>query len=319
MKAIGGYFEIEETGAGVFPHEHGILLNTGRNALEYVLRSLPDVNKVYLPYYTCEVVLEPIKKLALNYSFYHINENFEIAEDISLGQGEYLIANNYYGIKDSYIRRLAEYYGDRLIVDSSQAFFAPVLPDIKMFYSARKFVGVPDGGIAYGVDAELSIRLEQDNSVTRTEHLYTRRDKGAEAGFTSYQANEKKLDGQPILKMSEFTKKILFNIDYQTIRQKRWENFKFLHKALQELNLLRLPVDEQSACPMIYPFYSNSLFSRDTLIKNKIFIARYWSNVFDCCNRGDLEYKFVNHILPLPIDQRYNNEEMTRIVDVILG
>ena len=63
MQAIGGYFELAdyEQGDG-FPHQDGILLNTGRNALEYILRCIGEVKRVYLPYYTCEVVKKKKKK-----------------------------------------------------------------------------------------------------------------------------------------------------------------------------------------------------------------------------------------------------------------
>src|SRR5574344_3017455 len=134
MKAIGGYFELEEKGVGVFPHKDALLLNTGRNALEYILKSISDINFVYLPYYTCEVVLEPIKRLGISFTRYHINSNFEICEDLELKKGQYIIVNNYFGIKDKYIEDIAKIFGDRLIVDCSQAFFSKVLSNIKMFY-----------------------------------------------------------------------------------------------------------------------------------------------------------------------------------------
>ena len=53
MQEIGGYFELAdyERGTG-FPHNEGFLLNTGRNALEYILRSIGVINRVFLPYYT---------------------------------------------------------------------------------------------------------------------------------------------------------------------------------------------------------------------------------------------------------------------------
>ena len=95
MKAIGGYFELADyEEGGVFPHQDGILLNTGRNALEYILCSIGEVKHIYLPYYTCEVVLEPINKLHIPYTFYHINQQFEIVDNIQPKKGEYIIANN---------------------------------------------------------------------------------------------------------------------------------------------------------------------------------------------------------------------------------
>ena len=64
MEAIGGYFELADCEqADNFPHGTGILLNTGRNALEYILRTIKQVSRIYIPYFTCEVVLEPIKRL----------------------------------------------------------------------------------------------------------------------------------------------------------------------------------------------------------------------------------------------------------------
>ena len=132
IKAIGGYFELadkdcESAGMPV----DGVALNTCRNALEYIILQLQDAKRIFVPYYTCEAVIEPLKRLPIEYVFYHINEQLEIADELSLGEGDYLIANNYFGIKDEYIAELADKYGDKLIVDNAQAFFAPVLPNIK--------------------------------------------------------------------------------------------------------------------------------------------------------------------------------------------
>lgn len=148
IKAIGGYFELADTDldGGCLPVE-GVALNTCRNALEYIILQLPDVNRIYLPYYTCEAVVEPLKRLPVVYEFYHINEHLEISEEIELKKGDYLIANNYFGIKDAYITELAEKYGEKLIVDNAQALFASVPPDIKAVYSTRKFVGVAAGAL----------------------------------------------------------------------------------------------------------------------------------------------------------------------------
>ena len=54
MEAIGGYFELADCEqADNFPHGTGILLNTGRNALEYILRTIKQVSCIYIPYFTC--------------------------------------------------------------------------------------------------------------------------------------------------------------------------------------------------------------------------------------------------------------------------
>ncbi len=320
MKAIGGYFELAdyEEGRG-FPHPDGVLLNTGRNALEYILRSIGEVKGIYLPFFTCEVVLEPLKKLHIPWAFYHINAMFEMVEDIRPLKGEYIIANNYFGIKDAYIQTLAERYGDHLIVDCAQAFFARPIPGIKSFYSARKFVGVADGGIAYlGNQKDENVEVYGvECTFEHDRHLYTRKQYGAENGFTEYQENEKKLDNQPIRWMSTTTKRILSHVNFDKIVDRRRANFDYLQKALKEKNFLALSELDSFTCPMIYPFVTRvDRNLRRELIDKRVFVARYWPNVHHL-NHFELESDLANRVVAIPCDQRYGFEEMEKIISII--
>lgn len=322
MKAIGGYFELADYEEGsMFPHENGILLNTGRNALEYILRSIGTVKGIYLPYYTCEVVLEPLKKLHIPWVFYHTNSRFEIEDDICPKDGEYIIVNNYFGIKDAYINILAEKYREHLIVDCAQALFAKPIPGIKCFYSTRKFVGVADGGVAYlGNTKPFPVSItEIECTVDHGSHLFKRKEFGAEAGFADYQENETKLDNQPIRWMSDTTRRILDHIDFENVISRRRENYAVLHKALKDRNFLVLPDFDSFVCPMVYPFVTRiDRNLRKELIDNKIFVAKYWPNVHQLSNY-DTEYQMATRIIPIPCDQRYGEDEMNRILEIIIN
>lgn len=318
IKAIGGYFELadKDCECGRMPVD-GIALNTCRNALEYIILQLTDVKRIFVPYYTCEAVIEPLKRLSVEYIFYHINEQFEIAEELVLGEGDYIIANNYFGIKDAYIADLAKTYGDRLIVDNAQALFAPIIPNVKAVYSTRKYVGVADGGFAVGFTSSHVCDYEEDNSTEHDSHLYIRKEKGAEAGFKDYQTNECKLDNQPIRRMASQTQKILSQIDYDSVIEKRRRNYQYLSNALGEKNLLLLPSMDSFTCPMVYPFMTDDETLRGRLLENKVFVARYWPNLLDWCMEDELEYLFATQIIPLPIDQRYAENEMIKIIETI--
>lgn len=315
MREIGGYFELEMDNKGRFVHDDGILVNTGRNALELILSNLPNNSKVYIPKYTCEVVLEPFHKLGIQYSFYSINFQLEIADEIVLGQDEYLLYTNYFGVKDAYVKKLESQYPNRLIVDNAQALFAE--PTAMCFYSPRKFVGIPDGGIAY-MDKSVDIaEYEQDTSFDRCLHLLKRIDLGPGAGYADFKDNSRLLKNQPIRKMSKLTQTLLGAIDFENVRSKRRENFALMHSLLGSSNKLELESLESIACPMVYPYVTDDESLRQRLIDNKVFVATYWPNVCEWYECETPEFQLTRTMIPLPIDQRCDNDIINKIVSLI--
>lgn len=313
MEAIGGYFSLELPQREEY-HKHAIRLNTGRNCLEYILR-VRGYKKVYVPYYTCEAVMEPINKLGIPYEFYHINVHFEIRDRFTVKEGEALIYTNYFGLKQRYVEQLAETIASRLIVDNTQAFYAKPVPGIDTFYTCRKFFGVPDGAYLY-CDKELDEEIEQDYSYDRVAHLVKRIDLSAEDGFKDFRRVDDGLDNQPIRKMSKLTQRMMQGVDYKSAAQRRRANFQMLHGALGKDNNLELHM-EDDAVPMVYPYLVPVEGVREKLIENKIFVARYWPNVLDWTTKDDIEYLLAFQMQPLPIDQRYDEEEMKKIIEII--
>ena len=313
MKPIGGYFSLELPLKEEY-HKEAIRLNTGRNCLEYILRAR-GYKKVYVPYYTCEAVMEPINKLGIPYEFYHIDIHFEIRDRFTLKADEALLYTNYFGLKQRYVEQLAEKLGSRLIVDNTQAFYAKPLNGIETFYTCRKFFGVADGAYLY-TDKLLDEEFEQDESWNRMTHLLKRIDLSAEQGFADFRRADDGLDNQPIRKMSKLTQRIMQSIDYELAAKKRRENYLILQEALGDENNLTLPLDDD-AVPMVYPFLAPIKGLREKLIENKIFVARYWPNVLDWTTKDDIEYLLAYQLQPLPIDQRYGKDEMRRIIETI--
>lgn len=313
MEAIGGYFSLELPQREEY-HKHAIRLNTGRNSLEYILR-VREYKKVYVPYYTCEAVMEPINKLGIPYEFYYIDVLFEIRDRFTLKESEALLYTNYFGLKQHYVEQLAERIGSRLIVDNTQAFYAKPIPGIDTFYTCRKFFGVPDGAYLY-CDKELDEEIEQDYSYNRVAHLVKRIDLSAEDGFKDFRRVDDGLDNQPIRKMSKLTQRMMQSIDYEDAAQRRRANFQMLHEALGKDNNLELHLEED-AVPMVYPYLVPVEGLREKLIENKIFVARYWPNVLDWTMKDDVEYLLASQMLPLPIDQRYGKVDMKKITEIL--
>ena len=310
LESIGGYFGLELRKSKEF-HKDAIRLNTGRNALEYILLA-NSYKKIYLPCFTCNVLLEPIKKLNIQVVFYSINKSFEpIFDYTKIKHDEAFLYTNYFGLKDDFVKTLSKNCTN-LIIDNAQSFYSKPLENIDSFYSPRKFFGVSDGAYLY-CRKKLDTTLEKDISYERFTHLLRRIDVSAEDGYQDFISNNKKLINQPIKQMSNLTQILLDSIDYNDCANVRKENFDYLHKHLKNSNSLEINLGLKSV-PMVYPYWCKDKNLREKLITHKIYTPMYWPNVLDWSKKNSLEYKMTKEIVYLPIDQRYGIEELKLIL-----
>ena len=307
---IGGYFgiDLKQENSCFF---HDVLLNTARNALRYIIRAY-HIKKIAVPYYTCPVVWQAVRGENADMVFYGINEQLE-AELPDLPPDTFILLNDYFGVKADYIGRMAGQYSN-LIVDDAQSLFAPKT-GLAHFKSPRKFLPLPDGGIAV-CDRRTDEELPQDESWGRCLHLLIRSDIGANAGFREYQKNDAGLDRLPVRGMSNLTQKMLESYDFEEIKKKRLSNFSFLHSHLSRINELDLSLSDRDV-PMVYPFLTRKPDLRGVLIAHRIYVARYWPGIERECRKNSFEVYLQNNLLPLPVDQRYDEEDMKRILELI--
>ena len=217
MKEIGGYFGLELYN-GVAYHTGAIQLNSGRNALKFILAER-RYQRVYLPYYICDSVLEAVNQSGTGFEFYSINGDFQPLFSGELKDNEALLYVDYFGLNAPNTIRLSEKY-QNLILDHSMAFYAEPLPGFDTFYSPRKFFGVPDGAYLY-TDITTTGNIEQDSSYERCLHLLKRWDRDAASAYLNYRQNEDNIGGQPVKKMSLLTDTLLKSIDYDRIKLAR--------------------------------------------------------------------------------------------------
>lgn len=296
MKEIGGYFELDP-GLGHSSLPNGVLLNSGRNALRHIVRSL-GIRTIHVPDYTCPVVYDALYAEGVDTAVYTVGQDMLPTEIFD--RNDFVLYTNYFGCCGANVDKLVALYPN-LVVDCAQAFFA-VPKGRASFSSCRKFFGVADGGIAYGCDGA---NYETDDSSSRQEHLHIRLAQSASAGYAKYREAEDSLDGAPIRAMSEQSKMAMSKFDVQTAIQKRRANFGYLYESLPSSFPFAISDDD---VPMVYPYVTDDQKLRERLIENKIFVARYWPGLNEAAN--DL----ANRIVPLPIDHRYGEEEMEMII-----
>ena len=320
IKEIGGYFNLElQQGQSYHPNALGF--NSCRNCLEFVLK-LRQIKRIFFPLYTCDVIYEPALTLGIDHEFYRIDESLEPMDLPDIKEDELFLYTNYFGLKQDCVERLYGIYGNRLVVDNAQAFFAPNLQNVDTYYAARKFLGVADGAYLYfssfKVDKDALNDFPRAESFDRMSHLLKRFDLGANGGYHDFQKNDYIFAGLPIQRMSHLTEALLHSVDYKRVRDARRRNFEYLDSRLSSMNRFHFHYDDNTV-PMVYPVLVDKAgFYRNKLLSNNIYTARYWPDVDKKCSSESVECKMANNLLSLPIDQRYGIEEMQRIVNCIL-
>lgn len=308
MKEIGGYIELD-TYQGNMLHDDGIKLNCGRKALEYVVKA-KSIKKIWMPKFMCNSCDKVFHDYDVDVRYYPIGIDFKPAIT-ACKDDEWIYIVNFYGqLKETDIKG----YGQKVICDNAQAYFEDPIKGIDTLYTCRKFFGVADGAILY-TDKKLS-EIPQDESYDRMEFLLGRFEKSASEFYQKYAENNDYFENQPIKKMSKLTENLLHGIDYDFIKNRRTENFAYLHKKLSGINKLSLIIPEGA---FMYPLYvQNGSALRKKLHEEKIYIPTLWPTVFDLCTSDQLEYDMAKNILPLPVDQRYTIDDMEYMVKHIL-
>jgi len=325
MKPIGGFFELELNEPEFSLDIGQFAFNSGSSALLFYLQNSHFKN-ILVPYYTCNSVYKVIKRTKLSIEYYQIDDNFSPIIDYNqLNDNTLLIYNNYFGLNSSNVNYVAN-RTKNILIDASQAFFFKQA-SIDYFNSARKFFGVPDGGLLSYSKTDLANKLVKhlpsSSSKYLSSHLLNRLEGNLEQAYKDYKLNEKLLAESDICKMSELTKKLLSNINMQDVKLKRLHNFKLLHKNLADYNNLKKFINQattkNSQIPMCYPLLiPNGDKIKKELIKNKIFIPTYWPEIKSNFNKDCVfETELLNNLVCIPIDQRYNQDDMKIILSTL--
>ncbi len=322
MKEIGGYFEWEVASGSRCPHpDASVALKSGRSCVRLV-SEIERPAKVWLPYYSCDGVLEPFQETGIPTAFYPIDENLEIKGPWpEVLQHERLLYINYFGLKAGFASALEKHYGPALWLDHAQAFFfKPVDPRAFHFNSARKFFGVPDGAYLY-VPSEKSSFIPEEiprHTAYSLDHLFLRLQGETQAGYPFFLDNEARCGGA-VARMSTLSEAALSHLNYDDAAQRRRTNYACLHAALNDRNHLpaHLLVLSEQAVPLCYPFLPGAPMDRPYFWDRKLYIPTFWKECLDRAEGFAWEKKLTSDLLPLPIDHRYTEADMERIVSVI--
>lgn len=319
MREWGGYLPIDSRGVDYFDFvgERDVLkLNAARYAIVEACR-IGGFGKLWIPVYMCASVMEAIKADGhIEYGFYNIGENFE-PEIKGIGGNECILVSNYYGQKgEDYFERQIRKFGN-VIFDNTQCFFSDPIIRQSVFnvYSPRKFFGVSDGAYLIGLKVNSGGNYELDMSAPRLGFIMEALEKGTNTGYSGYLDAENQLALSGVKAMSKATAALLGNIDYDGIRERRSKNYRVLCERFDDINELK--VDMKAGSPMIYPLLLKNAGLRERLVDSRIYVPQWWKMVIDHPQANEWERYVSENLYPLPIDQRYTEQDMDELSEII--
>ena len=307
------------------------MFHSGRAAWECILlgevrrresQGLPPLRRVLVPRFTCATVWEPLGRIGLPGVPYGVALSLEPLLPEDAGEDDVLLLTDYFGVSGEMVMRVASSFPGLVVVDATMALFSRYggmrLPAAKWasFYSLRKFAGVPDGGVAVA-SFEIPLPEAVASSEHRVEPLLRRRDGGAWAALAAGEAAEAELSA-PASRMSRLTRRLVQQVDWESIDARRRENYAQLHAALGPINRLTLP-ETLPHGPFCYPLLSGIPGLRDDLIDRGVALPLLWPEVIENCPAESSENELARSLLPLPLDHRYSSKEMDWLIHLILG
>lgn len=318
MPLLGGAIPLCQTGQQKEPFPYPasascLWVNSGRAALECIIRSLPQQPEhVLLPRFICNTLTEPLQRLGIPIIRYGISPQLHPLLPRNIGQRDAIIAVNYFGLTETGVHTAAKQYPGQVIMDATTAFYTPVIPGVPAFYSPRKFTGLAEGGIAV---AHHPFRYQP--CATSPADTLSRQLQQSPHNEVLRQQAEDALTAPP-QHMAPLTRELMLSTPWGTCAQKRLENYAELHRALRSINRLQLP-EHPAYAPMCYPLICGLPGLRDELIDAGIHLPLYWPEVIAATESTETENYLARTLLPLPLDQRYNRTDMQRLIRLILG
>jgi len=324
-----------------------LFYDSGRSALNEILSDkIIKQKKFLLPIFSCESVIKPFIDNEVTVGFYDIEINFEINFDsiknkVISGNFNAILIIDYFGIvNNSVIVDKLKDIDLFVIEDISHISIIPIIlekystkSDI-IFGSLRKTLPVADGGVILKNDnyhfsdfptmetehsllkagSKLLRELYKftDNENLKLESTFLELSKNAEILLDNAKPND--IYGISKLSMNNVSK-----INDNRIYQARRSNYSTLYNLFLENNLgyLLCPnidiSNDIALLPYFFPIYipnNKQIEVRNTLLSKNIFAAIIWQlNIQDKKLFPNSTY-ISNNILCLPIDQRYNQNQM---------
>lgn len=323
-----------------------VFLSTGRGAERFVLDNIqnriPGTKKIALvPPFTCETVLAPFLERKYEIVTYPIKETLDVdiekfEETLMASSAQVVLVHRYFGFDtlkgfNTVIEKQRK-KGVIIIEDITQCLYSefPVLMSDYIVGSLRKWGPLPDGGYAIcgkgsfcnkpEIYDEMLIKEKVDAAYLK--FCYLHENKGDKQKFLDkFQVAEEILDSETgFFKISPLAVKVQNSLDVEELKRKRRENYSYLYEQVKSFKSFYAitPELEEGVIPLYFAIFSKERNKLQKKLRdNGIYAPIVWPKPEDMPYICDEAERLYENILCLPIDQRYDLDDMGRMAECL--
>ena len=316
-----------------------------REALCDIAHALCETTKtVLIPVYTCQTVITPFEEAGWQCKYYSIRRDLRIdTSNLLIAVEKYhpslVIAHPYFGmdLNDEEMKTLTaiKEQGIAIVLDLTQCLFSTKQYSFASFVVAsyRKWMPIPDGGYLKNLtdnvkiiqldaendeftDRELAAMYLRgqyfDNGEQRTKAISIRLSKSADHLVDSNIVPHR---------MSQVAYNLMQNENLELNQQHRFENYTYLYQYIRESDKITKvckDIDAVTTAPLYFTIYVKDRRAlQRQLAQESIYAPVIWPVEDERMLLNDEVNYIYDHILAIPIDQRYDEDDMQRAVEII--
>lgn len=316
-----------------------------REALHDIALSLADTNKcVLIPAYTCQTVITPFEEAGWKCQYYSIHTSLRVdvshlLQLVDSYHPSLVVVHPYFGMDLTAEERLAfgtiHNNGAKVVLDLTQCIFSE--EDISfadyVVGSYRKWFPIPDGGFLIKTEAAKNIIQPEQENVEFVERelaaMYLRSQYFGNGELRTKDISIRLSKAADFLAEKNIQPHRMSDVAYNLLQKEncknnilcRINNFSFLYNNIVENNKIRKvcqDIHELTTAPLYFTIYVNDRQSLQRILaQNAIYAPVIWPVEDERVLIND-EVKYIyNNILAIPCDQRYDYNDMQRVVDII--
>jgi len=321
-----------------------VLTSSGRGALSLMLDHVkPRVKSVLLPSYICQSVILPFEIAGYDLNFYDVDKylkpiDLEIIKNSNVG---IFLHMGYFGFSTNEILSdlISRLKSESVITieDVTHTLFSqqnkPIESDF-IIGSIRKWFGIPSGGFLASdkimnfevIDANVDfINIRRSSLNQKFEYMRSGNESIKSTYLSGFNRAEQILDEdiRPY-KIDRESEVLIKNLDNRKLQSDRRRNYGFLLQYLRDVDGIEVIFNdvENDITPMFFPIYvkNNRDELRRKLIEKKIYCPVHWPIPKQVNGHLNITTKIIyDSILSIPCDQRYQIEDMRRIINEIVS